>query len=146
MLTIGSLQFQANTIPGMLHQRAQDFPNAPCYLFPDTNQTCTWGYLWQEVQAVAAGLRQLGVKPHDRIAILMEGRAELLICMYAAIAAGGVAVPLSTYLKKEELKECLSQAKPAVFIMGSADHHLSYKELHTELANQPGAVSPTTTC
>ncbi|GAB3242519.1 acyl-CoA synthetase [Hymenobacter seoulensis] len=138
MLPLGSLQFQSNTIPGMLRQRARDFPDATCYRFPEREQTCTWHALWEEVQAVAAGLRRLGLQKHDRVAILLEGRAELLVSIFAAITAGGVAVPLSTYLKKEELKVCLREARPAVFIMGSADHHLSYLQLQAEVAAQPG--------
>jgi fatty-acyl-CoA synthase len=138
MITVGGLPIHSNAIPGMLHQRALDFPDTPCYLFPERSQTCTWRSLWEEVKAVAAGLRQLGIQRGDRVAILMEGRAEQLICIYAAIAAGGVAVPLSTYLTKEELKGCLLEAKPAVFIMGSAEQHISYSQLGDVVAAQPG--------
>ncbi|MCR5886658.1 acyl--CoA ligase [Hymenobacter sp. J193] len=138
MLTLGALQFHSNTIPGMLHQRALDFPDTPCYLFPEKDQTCTWRFVWKEVQAVAASLRRLGVRRQDRIAILMEGCPEQIICIYAAIAAGGVAVPLSTYLTKEELKDCLLEARPAVFIMGSAEHHLAYSQLTDVVADQTG--------
>ncbi|RPD45837.1 long-chain fatty acid--CoA ligase [Hymenobacter sediminis] len=138
MLTLGTLQFKLNTIPGMLHQRALEFPDTPCYLFPERGQTCTWRSLWQEVKAVAVGLRQLGIQRGDRIAILMEGCAEQLICIYAAIAAGGVAVPLSTYLTKEELRGCLLEARPAVFIIGSAEQHIAYTQLQGVVADRPG--------
>lgn len=143
MLTVGPLQFHLNTIPGMLRQRALDFPDSPCYLFPERGQTCTWYSLWEEVQAVAAGLRRLGVQRHDRIAILMEGRTEQLVCIYAAITAGAVAVPLSTYLTKEELKGCLLEARPAVFIMGSAEQHLAYSQLEDVVAAGPEVLSET---
>ncbi|MBG8551919.1 class I adenylate-forming enzyme family protein [Hymenobacter guriensis] len=123
----------------MLHQRALDFPDAPCYLFPERDQVCTWRSLWEEVQAIAAGLRQLGIRNQDRIAILMEGRPEQIICIYAAIAAGGVAVPLSTYLTREELKGCLLEARPAVFIMGSAEHHIGHSQLTDVVAANSGA-------
>ena len=129
MITIGAHRFQANTLPAQLAQRARQFPNAVCYRFPEMGQQCTWKELWEEVELVAGGLSRLGIKKGDRVAILMEGCKELVVSIYATLAAGGVVAPLSTYLTLEELKRAMAEVKPAVFIMGSATHHLAHRQL-----------------
>ena len=52
-------------------------------------ESITWAELNQRVQLAAAGLAERGVRPGDRVAILMTNRPEFL---EAALAANGVKV------------------------------------------------------
>lgn len=118
-----------NTIPQMLCNRATYTPNDVAYCFPERKQAFTWAQMWREVRRLSEGLIRLGIKKGDRIAILMEGRVELIQSLFAAATVGAVAIPLNTYSKKEELKKYLLDAQPALFILGTAAQHLHYSEL-----------------
>jgi len=56
----------------------------------------TWRRTAAEVNRLARGLRALGVKPGDRVALISENRPEWLIADHAIMAAGGISVPTFT--------------------------------------------------
>jgi fatty-acyl-CoA synthase len=66
--------------------------------------------LYDAVEARALGLVGDGLGPGDRVGILMGTRPEWLECLFAVIAAGGVAVPLSYYSSLGELTTIAEQA------------------------------------
>ncbi len=63
----------------------------------------TWRQLADEAEAVAAGLVQAGVKPGDRVGLLMGNRAEFVIALAGLLRLGAIAVPLGTRLQTPEL-------------------------------------------
>jgi long-chain acyl-CoA synthetase len=56
----------------------------------------TWGEFAHRVAAVAAGLRQGGIGPGDRVLLVSENRPEFVIADTAIMAIGGVTVPTYT--------------------------------------------------
>jgi len=67
----------------------------------------TYDDLDHAVSRLAARLRQLGVARGERVALFMENRPEYLFAYFAVPAAGGVLVPLNTFLAAAELEEML---------------------------------------
>ncbi|WP_372622933.1 AMP-dependent synthetase/ligase [Falsiroseomonas sp.] len=56
----------------------------------------TWGEFAHRVAAVAAGLRQAGVSPGERVLLVSENRPEFVIADTAIMAIGAVTVPTYT--------------------------------------------------
>ena len=50
----------------------------------------------------ADGLRALGVRPGDRVAIWLPNRVEWCVAFYAAVRVGAIVVPLNTGLSVPE--------------------------------------------
>jgi fatty-acyl-CoA synthase len=55
----------------------------------------TWAQIHERVSGLAAALRQRGVGPGDRVAIMMTNRPEFLETMFAANAIGAIVVPVN---------------------------------------------------
>ena len=59
-----------------------------------TTRSLTYAELLREVNRAAGGLRALGVKPGDRVALFMPMCPELVVAFFAAIKIGGIVLPL----------------------------------------------------
>jgi len=59
---------------------------------------------------MAAGLRALGIRRGDHVAVLMGNSLEWVTFFYAAATVGAVTVPVNTRFKPDELAYCLKQA------------------------------------
>jgi fatty-acyl-CoA synthase len=115
-----------DTIPYLLKRRAKENGKDIIYSFPSTNQHYSWVKLWTEVAQVAKGLLQLGVRKGDTVAILMPGRIELIVSMYAAACIGAIIVPLNTYSKKDELEQYLRDSCPTVMLLSREASHIPH--------------------
>lgn len=133
-------EYQPNTVPAMLEQRARECPNAVAYAFPEWGQRQTWGDIWEEVKPLAYGLRRHGVRKGDRVALLMTGRMEMIVAMYAAACLGAVLVPLNAYSRKEELAGYLAESSPALLLLGSEGHKQHYPAMVAELYREYEAL------
>ena len=66
---------------------------------------------------LAAALRELGVRPGDRVAALLENSPEALIVWWAAQWAGAVAVPINTAYKGEYLRHQLRDSGSVALVV-----------------------------
>lgn len=70
----------------------------------------THAELEEQVREAARGLRALGIRRGDHVAVCMGNALEWVTFFYAAAWIGAVTVPVNTRFKAEELKYCLQQA------------------------------------
>jgi long-chain acyl-CoA synthetase len=75
----------------------------------------TWhDHSWSEIADAAgrlrAGLRQLGIKPGDRVGILSDNSPQWVIVDQAVLGLGGVVVPLYTTSGAEETRHVISDS------------------------------------
>ena len=70
----------------------------------------TWSQFAERVAAAAAGMRDLGLSPGDRVAIVMRNRPEYLEAQFAAWHAGLVAVPVNARLHRDEIAYVLDHS------------------------------------
>jgi acyl-CoA synthetase (AMP-forming)/AMP-acid ligase II len=80
--------------------------------------------LWQQVQHTAQALRDLGMRPGDRVAMLLGNSWEYVQTFMAIASAGMVAVPMNIRLLEDELLHILKDSGASLLI---AQHAL----LHT---------------
>ena len=89
----------------------------------DRNGSETWRELDRRANKVAHSLTKAGVKPGDRIALLLRNGREMAEAALGAQKIGVVCCPLNTWAKPKELKVTLEQADPKILI---------YDKLHSE--------------
>lgn len=71
----------------------------------------------RESNRLAHTLRELGVEHGDRVATLLENRAEQVVSFFAALKLGAVQVPINTAYKGEFLRHQLTDSGAKVFIV-----------------------------
>nr|MBC8241506.1 AMP-binding protein [Alphaproteobacteria bacterium] len=99
-----------------------------------------WSYaqLARESQTVAGGLWALGVRPGDRVAILMGNRAEWLSSYFAILGLGATAVALNTWLTPPEQAYQLNHAEVTTLILAD---RFRERDVLAELEQMRTAVS-----
>lgn len=74
------------------------------------NRRLDYATFWRHVEGFACALQDAGLKPGDRVAIILPNRPEAAVAMYGTWLAGGVAVPLNVQAREREfgawLKHC----------------------------------------
>ena len=83
-------------------------------------QALRWGDFAQQVAAVAAGLRALGVMPGDRVLLVSENRPEFMIADNAIMAIGGITVPTYTTNTLDDHVHVLGDCGARLAIVSSA--------------------------
>ena len=79
-----------NSLPGMMLSLARKWPERPMLRFwrGGSWHRMTWAEYAMAVASVAAGLRQRGVCPGDRVLLVSENRPEFIIADTAIMAIG----------------------------------------------------------
>jgi benzoate-CoA ligase family protein len=76
----------------------------------------TYAELADQVAVLAAGLLGLGIRPEERVLLVMSDRPETLITFLALLRMGAVAVPVSTMYHGVELGALLRDARARVVV------------------------------
>jgi long-chain acyl-CoA synthetase len=76
----------------------------------------TWRDVAQQSAQIAAGLRRLGLRSGDRIALLLGNRIEFVLAMLGAAHLGAVTVLLSTRQQKPEIAYVLTDCGARLLI------------------------------
>jgi acyl-CoA ligase (AMP-forming) (exosortase A-associated) len=72
--------------------------------------------LAQSIAQTASGLQRIGLSRGDRLAIYLDKQAEAVAAIFAATAAGGVAVPCNPLLKTKQLAHIVRDAGCRVLV------------------------------
>ncbi len=77
----------------------------------------TYGKLWDIVEQLAAGIRQLDIKKRSHIALLGASSPRWVVSYLAILRAGCIAIPIDKELKATELRQILNDSNAeAVFV------------------------------
>ena len=99
----------------LLHGLKVSGPEHPALL--SAGETLSYGALVARVSQFGAGLREAGVKPLDRVGMLMLDTPDLVAMHQAAMAVGAIAVAMSSRASPEELRQIVSIVRPAVLVI-----------------------------
>jgi len=80
------------------------------------SQRMSYAMLAGAVTATAEGLRACGLSRGERVAVYLEKRSETVIALFAAVAAGGVMVPVNPVLKPEQVAYILIDCNVRILV------------------------------
>jgi crotonobetaine/carnitine-CoA ligase len=107
------------TVLAALAERLSSDPDGPYLDFSSAGESVklTGREMDREANRLAHTLRELGVEHGDRIATLLENRAEQVVTLFAALKLGAVQVPINTAYKGEFLRHQLADSGAKVFVV-----------------------------
>ena len=110
---------RANTFPKLLLRNARLYAGRPAYRHKDLGiwQVWTWAQVLEEVRAFSVGLRELGLKRDDKVAIIGSNRPRLYWAMCAAQGLGGVPVPIYADSVAQEMAYILDHAEVTIAVV-----------------------------
>lgn len=101
----------------LLQRTARMVPHNTVLFYEDTS--LTYLQLYYYATQLSKKIQQLGVKPRDRVILLYENTPEFYIGYFGIVQAGGVVVPLNTFLQEKEITHILDDAQPSLIIVSS---------------------------
>ena len=81
--------------------------------------TLTYAELLERVRRMASGLRDLGVRPEERVLIYLPDSPDMLALILGAMRVGAVPVPVSTMMTAKDLAEVLRDSRARVLAAGA---------------------------
>lgn len=137
----------------IIEDSARRYPNKDAFVFMDTRMT--FAQINGAANQVANGLIAAGIQPGDKVGLSCFNLPYFPIAFFGILKAGGVVVPLSVLLKKDEIAYHLkdSDAKAYFCFEGTADlpmgqmGHAGFQEVGScssffMITANPAAASP----
>ena len=108
-------------------------PDAMRYKQMETWMTLSHADVEQRVTRLAAALRQMGVGPGDRVALLSENRPEWAIVDYAVLGIGAADVPVYPTLPANQIAYILRDAGTRVIFASTPEQLAKIREIRDEV-------------
>jgi long-chain acyl-CoA synthetase len=102
------------TIASILAESAVRFPDNDAVVLGDLR--ISYAELWAHARQYAAVLREHGVGPGDKVALLLPNTPHFPLAYFGTLALGGVAVPVHALLKAEEIEYVLADSGAKVLV------------------------------
>ncbi len=107
--------FEGVTVGGLLERRAALRPDAEVAVGA-RGERLTYRGLDEEATALASGLRALGVRAGDRVALDMPNWPEFLVAYFAVAKMGAIVVPLNVRYRAQEVGYMLAHSGASALI------------------------------
>lgn len=107
--------------PDLLLKRAELSPAATAMTDLSSGDSVSYQALHENAAACSNLIREAGVKPGDRVAILCRNRIEFFETLFACARIGAVLVPLNWRSPPAELASILQNCRPALVFVGAED-------------------------
>ncbi len=102
----------------MLEESARRYSDRVALIFE--RRRINYRKLTEAVSRLATGLLNLGIKPGEKIGILLSNSPEYVFSYFGILKTGAVTLPLNSFLKTEELRYILEDAG-VKFLITSSD-------------------------
>ena len=97
------------SISELIARRARDGSAKPFCLFNDS--VVTFGELSQRVARLASGFMALGIRPGDRVAVMLANHPDHLVVFLALVTLGATQVPVNIHLRGLGLEYVLTHSE-----------------------------------
>jgi benzoate-CoA ligase family protein len=77
----------------------------------------TYAELAAQAARVGNALRRLGVRPSDRVLLVLPDSAEFIACFFGAARIGAVAVPVNPFTRAADYAYCAADCRPCVAVL-----------------------------
>lgn len=91
-----------------IRERVRQSSDQPCVV--SSNETWSFGQLWEQAARVASYLRSNGLQGGDRVALLAENSPQYMAVFYGVLLAGGAVVPMNTQAKTRDFENWIHHA------------------------------------
>ena len=106
--------WQARTLHQAFDEMARRFPERPFVITDEKTWTYAEMVAWS--LRLAAGLRRNGIKPGEKIAMILGNYPEFVALKFAISRVGAVAVPINVLNRRDEIRYLLAQSD-SVFLV-----------------------------
>ncbi len=108
------------------------------------HQNIRWTYneLLERIDAVAAGLLALGLKPGDRVGVWSPNNSEWVLCQFATARAGLIQVNINPAYRLNELEYALNSVGCKALILAQSFKTSDYVGMIRELAPELDTATP----
>jgi len=103
-----SLEYPRVPLHALLDDAAESYPGSTATIFFNAKRSYAW--LLKDAKRFSAGLRALGVKKGDRVAIDLPNCPQFLVAFFGALRIGAVVVPCNPLYTPPELRYQLADA------------------------------------
>lgn len=124
--------WQPTTMDRAFSLLAHEFADRPFVM--SAVGTLTYGDVAAEAETYAKGLRTLGIKPGDKVALLMANHPVFVPLAYAVWRLGASLIPLNFAFREKELDYVLRQSRAAALITMADFRDLDYLAMLDQLA------------
>ncbi|MDS1139900.1 AMP-binding protein [Pusillimonas sp. SM2304] len=121
------MDWRNHTFADALLWGAETYGTRPAVCYGDTH--LSFNDLAERVLAFARGLVEIGVQPHEKVALWMADRPEWLLARWAVPMIGAILVPVNTRFRSHDLAYVLKQSDTATLIMQDGARGTSYIDL-----------------
>jgi long-subunit acyl-CoA synthetase (AMP-forming) len=125
------------TLCGLLEATAAQHGDRPAYSDREGGgewQTLTWRQFRNRVLTLAAGLVELGLRPGDRVALMLPNRLEHVLADQAVVHAGGVPVTFYATLAPDQVKYIASDCDVRIAVLDGELELARWEALTGDLA------------
>ncbi|WP_433379640.1 class I adenylate-forming enzyme family protein [Streptosporangium sp. CA-115845] len=120
------------TLDGRLERCAEEFGDRPLVLTDERTLSYAEAAEWSA--RLADGLAALGVRPGDRVGLLMANYLEFVPLKFAIARAGAVTIPFNYLYRQDELAYVLAQSECNVLISMTGFAGLDYLDMLDAIA------------
>ena len=101
-------------VEDVIRTRVEEHPDVVWLKFRD--ETYAWAEVLSNIQRAANGLLDLGVRPGERVAILMGNRPEFIWVHLGIVFIGALSVPVNTSQRGATLEHILTDSDSVVVV------------------------------
>ena len=140
MSTDSSLPTHTRNAAALLWNAAERTPDAPAFITAEG--AATYAELAARAGAFARALRDDGVRPGDRVAVLLERGPDAAAAWFGAVAAGAIGVLINDALRPRQVEHVLGHAGARVLVASAAVLARHPRALRTEARVMDAADIP----
>jgi len=118
----GTVYAQDKTLHGLFEEQAARTPRRVAVAAGASHPALTYAELDAWANQIAHNLRAEGVRPDDRVAVLLERGPELPAVLLGVLKAGGAYVPIDPAYPQERIRFLLQDSGARLVITGSRPH------------------------
>jgi acyl-coenzyme A synthetase/AMP-(fatty) acid ligase len=106
----------SNLLHDWIARAARAAPDKPWVVSADGGQAISYGQLRDIVGRFATLLRERGVGPNDRVALLANNSIEQLLCYFGVMAAGATVCTVHVEMNRNQLGNIFARLKPKLIL------------------------------
>jgi acyl-coenzyme A synthetase/AMP-(fatty) acid ligase len=106
----------SNLLHDWIARAALAAPEKPWVVAADDGRTVSYGQLREMVGRFATFLRQRGLGPNDRVALLANNSIEQLLCYFGVMANGATVCTIHVEMNRNQLDNIFERLKPKLIL------------------------------